>query len=74
MGSDNTHPRIVKEPADVVAKPIFIIFEKSWSPGGVRGDWKKGNITHVIIKKGRKEDLGNYRMVSLVSVSWKITD
>jgi len=36
----------------------------SWQSGEVPGDWKKGNIG-AIFKKGRKEDPGNYRSVSL---------
>ncbi|PKU35296.1 hypothetical protein llap_14400 [Limosa lapponica baueri] len=35
-------------------------------PGEVPEDWRKANVTPVF-KKGKKEDLGNYRLVSLTS-------
>ncbi|KFQ49318.1 hypothetical protein N334_13851, partial [Pelecanus crispus] len=73
MGPDEMYPRVLRELADVVAKPLSMIFEKSWQSGEVPADWKKGNV-EPIFKKGRKEDRGNYRPVSFTSVSGKIME
>uniref|UniRef100_A0A8B9BSL0 Reverse transcriptase domain-containing protein n=1 Tax=Anser brachyrhynchus TaxID=132585 RepID=A0A8B9BSL0_9AVES len=73
MEPDGIHPRVLKELAQELAKPLSIIYRQSWLSGEVPVDWQLANMT-PIYKKGRRVDPGNYRPVSLTSAPGKLME
>jgi len=57
----------------VIAEPLSAIYQHSWLSGEVPEDWRLADVT-PIYQKGRKEDLRNYRPVSLTSVPGKVME
>uniref|UniRef100_A0A8B9ICY2 Reverse transcriptase domain-containing protein n=1 Tax=Anser brachyrhynchus TaxID=132585 RepID=A0A8B9ICY2_9AVES len=57
----------------VITGTLSIIFQLSWESGEVPVHWKLASVV-PIFKKGKEEDPGNYRPVSLTSVPGKITE
>ena len=66
-GPDNIHPRILKEPADVLAKPLYLLFRKSIDTGKLPISWKDAHISSAY-KSGEKFLPKNYRPISLTSI------
>jgi len=58
---------VLRELAEVTAKPLLIMLERCWRKGKVPEDWGTASVTPVF-KKGEKEDSGNNKPVSLTSV------
>jgi len=56
-----------------LAKPLPVSYQQSWLTGEVPDDWRITNVTHIY-KKGREEDPGNYRPVSLTSVLGEVME
>ncbi|KFV56278.1 hypothetical protein N328_00737, partial [Gavia stellata] len=73
VGPDGIHARVLTELAEVLTKPLYIIYQQSWLTREVPEDWRLANVT-PIFKKGQKEDPGNYKPVSLTSVPGKIME
>ena len=72
-GPDSMWPRILQRLADVLAKPLAMIFTKFLGEGTVPPIWKTANVC-PIFKKGTKTDPGNYRPVSLTCVICKVME
>ncbi|KAK4823321.1 hypothetical protein QYF61_000923 [Mycteria americana] len=73
MELDGIQPRVLRELVEELAKPLSIIYQQSWLTGEVPDDWRLANVTHIY-KKGKKEDPGNYRPVSLTLEPGKIME
>ena len=73
MGPDEFHHRMLRELAEIIAKPLSTIYQHSWLSGEVLEDWRFADVT-PIYKEGHKEDPGNYRFVSLTLVPEKVME
>ena len=68
-GHDKISIRMLKAFGFSVYKPLEIIFNQCPETGVFPSEWKKGNI-----KKGDKQILKNYRLVSLLPICGKILE
>ena len=73
VGPDQVSTRMLKNFASILAPVLKEIFTQSLQTGDVPMDWKTANIT-AIFKKGERSDPGNYRPVSLTSVTCKMME
>ena len=73
MDPDGMHLRVLRELAEVIARPRSITFGKSWALGEVAEYWRKVNVTPVF-RKGKKEEPGIYRPVRPTSIPGKVME
>ena len=71
-GTDEIHPRLLKECADSLALPLKILFDQTIATGQLPTEWKRAEIRPIYKKKGSKQDPSNYRPISLTSVVCKV--
>ena len=58
---------------DVTVEPLINIMKDSYNSGTVPSQWKTASVT-PIFKKGSKHDPGNYRPISLTSITGKLME
>ena len=72
-GPDGLHPRPLAEMAEQLAEPFQALFSTSLEEGILPQGRKYGNVT-PIFKKGKKHQPGNYRPVSLTSITCRVME
>ena len=72
-GPDGLHPRVLHELANSISTPLSVIFNTSLTTSVLPTDWKTANVS-AIHKKGNKNQVQNYRPVSLTSIAGKILE
>ena len=72
-GDDGIHPRVLKECADELVTPIYMIFQYSLKHGTVPDTWKRATIT-PIFKSEDRTSAENYRPISITSQLCKLLE
>ena len=70
-GLDQIPCKLLKIAAEVVTPSLTQIFDKIICTSIFPNDWKLARVT-PIFKKGKKDDMDNYRLISVISVVAKI--
>lgn len=70
-GPDGIPPLFIKKTSKHLVCPLKLIFEKSLKSGIFPSVWKRSNVI-PIFKKGNKDDVTNYRPVSIISLLAKV--
>ena len=72
-GLEGISPRLLKDAAEVISKPLTQIINASLSQGTVPHEWKHVRVT-PLIKKGVSTDMDNYRPISVLPVASKLLE
>ena len=69
-GPDSIHGKLLKHCANSLCHPFSLLFTLSYNTGYIPREWKLGNVVPVH-KKGSKDNVENYRPISLTSLVMK---
>lgn len=65
------NPRKLRELDEISSETLSVIFENSWETDEETTDCRQANDV-PIFEEGKREDLGNYRPISLTSILGKV--
>ena len=71
QGPDGIHGKILKNCAVGLAYPLSCLYKLSYNTGNIPNEWKLANVV-PIHKKGSKNNVDNYRPISLTCLVMKI--
>ena len=76
VGLDNIPPRLLKDAAGIICKPITAIINASLSQSKVLEDWKAAYVIPLYKKgkKGKTDNIDNYRPISILPVISKLLE
>ncbi len=72
-GPDRIPVTVLKDVQDLIAKPLFLILNESITCGVFPNVWKLARVT-PIFKSGSKNNVNNYRPISVISVFSKMLE
>jgi len=70
-GPDEISPFVVKKCIDAITWPIWLLYQKTFDTGTIPHLLKLSRVVPVF-KKGKKDDVTNYRVIAISSVILKI--
>ena len=65
--------RLLKDAAPVIAKPITYLVNLTISTGLIPAEWKDARVT-PIFQSGARNDVNNYRLISVLPLVLKIME
>ena len=73
VGLDRIPARLLKDSADIVATPVAFIINTSLRTTQVPSNWKSARVI-PLFKKGKADEMDNYRPISILPVLSKVLE